>query len=114
MTGQSQFYPRLRDGQSAVSVGAVATCDRVLETATGAAPEWVHLLPLGAVEGRDGRSWSLNDAKSPARRANIIIWPIFRRARSICRSILITRWTSPFRAAPGRFRQRDGSNPSRS
>ena len=38
-----------------------ATCDRALDTGTGAAPDWVHLLPLGAVEGRDGRSWSLDD-----------------------------------------------------
>ncbi len=38
-----------------------ATCDRALETASGAAPEWVHLLPLGAVDGRDGRAWTLDN-----------------------------------------------------
>lgn len=25
-----------------------------------AAPEWVHLLPVGAVDGRDGRRWRLD------------------------------------------------------
>ena len=28
---------------------------------TGGAPEWFHLLPVGAVEGRDGRAWVLDD-----------------------------------------------------
>ncbi len=41
--------------------GLVATCDRALDTGNGAAPDWVHLLPLGAVEGRDGRAWTLDD-----------------------------------------------------
>lgn len=35
--------------------------DRALDTGTGTAPEWVHLLPVGAVEGRDGRAWTLDD-----------------------------------------------------
>ena len=38
-----------------------ATCDRALDAGTGTAPDWVHLLPLGAVEGRDGRAWVLDD-----------------------------------------------------
>ena len=38
-----------------------ATCDRALDAGTGTAPEWVHLLPMGAVEGRDGRAWVLDD-----------------------------------------------------
>ncbi len=40
-----------------------ATCDRALETTAGWAPDWVHLLPLGAVKGRDGRSWTLDDPR---------------------------------------------------
>jgi phage I-like protein len=38
---------------------ATALCARPL--AGGAAPEWVHLLPLGAMEGRDGRRFVLSD-----------------------------------------------------
>ena len=37
-----------------------ATCEAVELTAKGA-PEWVHLLPRGAVNGRDGRHWRLDD-----------------------------------------------------
>lgn len=29
-----------------------ATCDRALNAGTGTAPDWVHLFPLGVVEGR--------------------------------------------------------------
>ena len=43
--------------------GLTAICAAVELPATSA-PEWVHLLPLGAVNGRDGRRWSLDD---PAR-----------------------------------------------
>ena len=38
-----------------------ATVDRALDTGNMAAPDWVHLLPLGAVEGRDGPAWSLDN-----------------------------------------------------
>lgn len=40
--------------------GAVAICEAV-ELPAKAAPEWVHLLPVGAVNGRDGRRWRLDD-----------------------------------------------------
>ncbi len=30
----------------------------------GVAPQWVHLLPLGDVKGRDGRTWSLPDPRA--------------------------------------------------
>ena len=58
MTGKTTFYPRQGTAEN-----AVATCDRVLDTDTGTAPEWVHLLPMGAVEGRDGRAWTLDDPR---------------------------------------------------
>lgn len=38
----------------------LAQCDNALPPG-GGAPEWVHLLPVGAVEGRDGRAYSLPD-----------------------------------------------------
>ena len=38
----------------------LATCDRALGP-SGAAPEWVHLLPDGKMTGRDGRSFELAD-----------------------------------------------------
>lgn len=38
----------------------LATCDNALPPG-GGAPEWVHLLPAGHIEGRDGRSYSLPD-----------------------------------------------------
>ena len=41
---------------------AIASCDRELpEAQGGGAPDWVHLLPLGEVRGRDGRAWRLDD-----------------------------------------------------
>lgn len=41
----------------------LATCDgQDLGTVTaGRAPAWVQLLPVGRIEGRDGRSWTLTD-----------------------------------------------------
>lgn len=39
----------------------LATCDRALGP-SGAAPEWVHLLPEGKMTGRDGRTFDLADA----------------------------------------------------
>ena len=39
----------------------LATCDRALGP-SGAAPEWVHLLPDGKMTGRDGRTFELADA----------------------------------------------------
>ena len=38
----------------------LATCDRALPPA-GEAPEWVHLLPPGKMQGRDGRAYELAD-----------------------------------------------------
>lgn len=38
----------------------LATCDRALPPA-GGAPEWVHLIPAGRIEGRDGRVFELAD-----------------------------------------------------
>jgi len=35
-----------------------------LQQTAGAAPEWVHLLPTGRIEGRDGRRWTLSDARA--------------------------------------------------
>ncbi len=32
--------------------------------AGGSAPEWVHLLPLRRIEGRDGRHWTLGDPQA--------------------------------------------------
>lgn len=40
--------------------GLTAICAAV-ELPANPAPDWVHLLPLGAVNGRDGRRWSLDD-----------------------------------------------------
>lgn len=40
--------------------GLTAICAAV-ELPAKAAPEWVHLLPAGAVNGRDGRRWRLDD-----------------------------------------------------
>lgn len=37
-----------------------AICEAIELPAKGA-PEWVHLLPRGAVKGRDGRRWRLDD-----------------------------------------------------
>ncbi|MEO0632906.1 MAG: phage protease [Pseudomonadota bacterium] len=37
----------------------IALCDE--KRPNSGAPEWVHLLPLGKVVGRDGRAWSLPD-----------------------------------------------------
>lgn len=39
---------------------ALAICEAVGLRGKGA-PEWVHLLPIGAVVGRDGRNWRLDD-----------------------------------------------------
>lgn len=38
----------------------LAICDLALPP-EGAAPNWVHLLPTGKMEGRDGRSYTLSD-----------------------------------------------------
>ncbi len=38
----------------------LAICDRALHPA-GEAPEWVHLLPPGKMQGRDGRAYELAD-----------------------------------------------------
>lgn len=39
-----------------------ATCEVALqEDALGGVPQWVHLLPVGEVKGRDGRAWTLDD-----------------------------------------------------
>lgn len=40
---------------------ATATLDRALNADTKGAPEWVHLLPNGYMQGRDGRSFDLAD-----------------------------------------------------
>jgi len=41
----------------------LACCDRAIapETGTDQAPEWVHLMPLGKMTGRDGRVFKLSD-----------------------------------------------------
>ncbi|MGD9539083.1 MAG: phage protease [Alphaproteobacteria bacterium] len=41
-------------------------------------PEWVHLMPLGAIEGRDGRRHQLGDAQAviAASQALAMDWPI--------------------------------------
>lgn len=43
-----------------------AVCDRLIapDTSSGDAPDWVHLFPLGAMDGRDGRKFTLNDPQS--------------------------------------------------
>lgn len=38
----------------------LAICDLALPP-EGAAPNWVHLLPMGKMEGRDGRGYTLSD-----------------------------------------------------
>jgi phage I-like protein len=38
-----------------------ATCSILLPEGT---PEWVHLMPLGAIKGRDGREWKLADPQA--------------------------------------------------
>ena len=40
-----------------------AICDRAIapDAKTGTAPEWVHLFPLGKMDGRDGRKFTLSD-----------------------------------------------------
>lgn len=42
---------------------ATATLDRALpqDAAAKGAPEWVHLLPSGVMQGRDGRTYDLAD-----------------------------------------------------
>ena len=40
--------------------GRTAICEAV-ELPAKTAPDWVHLLPVGAVNGRDGRRWRLDD-----------------------------------------------------
>lgn len=39
---------------------STAICEAV-ELPAKAAPDWVHILPVGAVNGRDGRRWRLDD-----------------------------------------------------
>ncbi|NEX47737.1 phage protease [Pseudotabrizicola algicola] len=43
-----------------MSALTLATCDNALPPG-GTAPEWVHLLPAGNMQGRDGRAYSLPD-----------------------------------------------------
>ena len=50
----------LAHAHAAAADEAVAAC--VLELPPGDPPEWVQLLPAGAVEARDGRRWRLDDA----------------------------------------------------
>lgn len=47
--------------RSAPSATLTAVCDRDLGTPSGTAPAWVHLLPMGAMTGRDGRTFVLDD-----------------------------------------------------
>lgn len=43
-----------------------AVCDRLItpDTSNGNAPDWVHLFPLGAMDERDGRRFTLSDPQS--------------------------------------------------
>lgn len=45
----------------------IALCDRALDAASGTAPDWVHLFPLGTFVGRDGGSWTLDDPQGIVR-----------------------------------------------
>lgn len=42
---------------------SVETASCAMELPSGAAPEWVHLLPKGNFAGRDGRAWKLSNPK---------------------------------------------------
>ena len=51
-----------RNHDTAPSNSASALCRELLWD-SGDKPEWIQLLPLGpAVEGRDGRAWTMSDA----------------------------------------------------
>ncbi len=53
---------------------ATATCSGLPRAlaADGQAPEWVQLMPAGpAIEGRDGRAWTMADPVAVARRSGV-------------------------------------------